>query len=522
VDANQPLGDGMSLRLNAMWTDASVPGRDVVKGRRWGVAPSVAFGVGSPTTLTVSHMHLEQHNVPEYGIPWVPQNSNPQLSAFSNGQPPVDQANYYGLVNRDYENTSTDVATVEIDHRLGDAVTLRNLTRYGRNDRDSVITTPRFASVETSTAITRQLQSRDMVDTILTNQTSAVARLGEGVVRHAISAGLEFAQETSENFARSGPTAVPADLFDPNPFDPYDGPIVRTGASTDGVADSVAAYAFDTVSIGRHVDVSGGARWDRFDVGTGSVAVGGVMTPFDRTDHFLSWRAGAVYKPRSEGSIYAGYATSANPSAEGLALSAATVTLDPEHSRSVEIGTKWDLGRGRLSATAAVFRTEKTNARTPGINPGDPPTVLAGEQVVHGTEFGVSGRLTRAWTMFGGYAFMDSTIAASNTPAETDNALALTPKHTLSLWSTYELPWHMSLGGGAQYMDAVFRNATNTARVPSYWLFNTLASYRVNQHMTLRLNAQNLFDERYVDRVGGGHYIPGPGRQLVFGSDFHF
>jgi len=43
VDANQPLGDGMSLRLNAMWTDASVPGRDVVKGRRWGVAPSVAL-----------------------------------------------------------------------------------------------------------------------------------------------------------------------------------------------------------------------------------------------------------------------------------------------------------------------------------------------------------------------------------------------------------------------------------------------------------------------------------------------
>jgi catecholate siderophore receptor len=117
---------------------------------------------------------------------------------------------------------------------------------------------------------------------------------------------------------------------------------------------------------------------------------------------------------------------------------------------------------------------------------------------------------------------MDSTIEASNTVAEVDNALALTPKHTLSVWTTYDLPRGVSLGGGVQYMDAVFRNATNTTRVPSYWLANALASYRVNELMTLRLNGQNLFDERYVDRVGGGHYIPGAGRQVMFTSDFHF
>ena len=157
-----------------------------------------------------------------------------------------------------------------------------------------------------------------------------------------------------------------------------------------------------------------------------------------------------------------------------------------------------------------MFRTEKTNARTPGVNPGDPPTVLAGEQRVSGVELGASGRLTERWTVFGGYAFMDSEIAASNTPAEIDNALALTPEHTFSLWTTFELPWDVSLGGGAQYMDAVFRNATNTAVVPSYWLINALASYEVNQHLTLRLNAeQPRPTSSYVDRVGGGHYIPG-------------
>ena len=126
-----------------------------------------------------------------------------------------------------------------------------------------------------------------------------------------------------------------------------------------------------------------------------------------------------------------------------------------------------------------------------------------------GVELSASGRLSERWTAYGAYAFMHSDIAASNTLAEIDNALALTPEHTLSLWTTFELPWNVSIGGGAQYMDAVFRNATNTAVVPSYWLINGLGSYEVTSHLTLRLNANNLANAVYVDRIGGGHYIPG-------------
>ena len=522
ADINQPIAESTSLRINAMWTDTGVPGRDTVKSERWAVAPSLAFGVGKPTTVTLSHLHLEQDNIPEYGLPWVPDNTNPELSAYAGGQPPVDSENFYGLVARDYEDTVTDVSTAQVDHVVSPMLTLRNLTRFGRNDRDSVITTPRFASVNNSTAITRQLQSRDMVDKIVANQTSVISRFATGTLPHALSTGFEVAHETSENFARTGPTAPQADLFNPDPSQPYAGPIMRSGASTKGMATTVSAYAFDTVKVGSHVDLTGGLRWDRFDANTESVAITGVVTPFERLDNFVSWRAGAVYKPVTEGSFYIGYGTSANPSAEGLALSAATVALEPEQSRTFEVGTKWDVMNARLSATGAVFHTAKTNARTPGVNPGDPPTVLAGEQVVRGVELGLSGRITRQWSVYSGYAFMDSLIAESNTPAEVDNALALTPEHTFNLWTTYELSFGLSIGGGAQYMDAVFRNATNTTQVPSYWLINALASYRVNQFMTLRFNGQNLANEHYVDRIGGGHYIPGPSRQLMFSSDFGF
>ena len=519
ADFNVPLADfavpGTAVRLNAMWNDSDVPNRDHVSSSRWGVAPSLALGAGTSTRATISYYKLKQDNVPEYGLPWVPANTNPELQAYSNSAPPVAQQNFYGLINRDYENTETDLVTVDIAGDLSSSTQLRNLARWGRNVRDSVITAPRFASVNTSTAINRQLQSRDMTDEIVANQTNLTTRVRALGVDHAVTAGIELTSETSVNFARTGPAAPTADLYHPNPFDPYPGPIVRSGAKTDGTARSASGYAFDTVNVGPRVELSGGLRWDRFDVDYTSVAVDGLATSFARTDSMVSGRAGLVFKPRPEGSVYAGYGTSFNPSAEGLSLTAANVNLEPEKTRSLEAGTKWDLLRQQLSMTAAVFRIEKTNARTPGVNPGDPPTVLAGEQHVNGFEVGVSGRVRRWWTTIVNYAFMRSRIERSNTAAEVDQNLALTPEHTLSLWSTFDLPGGIGVGGGAQYMDSVFRNATNTAIVPGYWLVNGTASYAVNSHMTLRFNATNLANEQYVDRIGGGHYIPGPGRQII-------
>jgi outer membrane receptor for monomeric catechols len=65
---------------------------------------------------------------------------NPDLEAYSNGAPPVDQSNFYGLTTRDYEKTDTDLVTAEVEHDLSKGTSLRNLTRWGQNVRDSVIT----------------------------------------------------------------------------------------------------------------------------------------------------------------------------------------------------------------------------------------------------------------------------------------------------------------------------------------------------------------------------------------------
>ena len=291
---------------------------------------------------------------------------------------------------------------------------------------------------------------------------------------------------------------------------------------TDGAADTAAAYLFDTIEMGSRFEVTGGVRFDRFALDYVSRAATGAETAFERVDEMVSWRAGAVYKPRPSGSIYAGVGTSLNPSTEGLSLNARTAEVDPERSRSYEIGTKWDLFGGRLALNAAGFRTDKTNARTPGINAGDPPTVLEGEHRVSGVEAGVSGTITPRWQLFGGYTFMTSRIVASNDDREIGNAFGNTPDHSVSLWTRYALSQDLDIAGGVQYVGDRFSNNRADRVAPGYRVFDAMAAYRVSSHLTLRVNALNLANERYIDRVGGGHFIPGPGRSVLLTADIGF
>ena len=174
--------------------------------------------------MLLSYSHLQQENVPDYGIPWVGANTGP-LADYSGMRPPVDQDNFYGLLARDYEDTRTEVATAQVEHDLTPTLTLRNHARYGRTYRDSVITSPRFADVNSPTeytCINRNLQSRDMTDTILSNKTSLSARSKTGGLSHAVMAGIELARDfprtsSVRSQARRWPTVAP------DPHDPYTG-----------------------------------------------------------------------------------------------------------------------------------------------------------------------------------------------------------------------------------------------------------------------------------------------------------
>jgi catecholate siderophore receptor len=522
LDVNQPVGDAVAFRLNAVWNDADTPGRDAVTSQRWGIAPSLAFGIGTPTRVTVDYAHLDQDNLPDYGIPWVP-NTNVPLRAYGDQPPPVDFGNFYGLTSRDYEDTKTDIATGRVEHDFG-SLSLRSILRAGATKRDSLITSPRFES-DTSTAIRRtDWKSRDQSDGIVASQTDLTSRFRTGSIGHALVTGVEIAGETSENWNRveQGGPQPSTDLFSPDFASPYASHLVRDGAVVDAIAHSAAAFAFDTLQLTPKLELTGGLRWDRFSLDYRTVNAAGQESTLERTDDMVSWRGGAVYKPLPNGSVYVGLGTSLNPSTEGLSLAASTAALDPEKSRSVEAGTKWDLLGGRLGLTGAVFNTTKTNARTPGVNPGDPPIVLQGEHTVSGVEFGLSGNVTDRWQMFGGYTLMDSEITRSNNAAEVGKEFGNTPNHSLSLWTSYRLPSGVELGGGAQHVGDRFNSNTGTRTAPSYWVIDAMAAYRVSEQLTMRVNGLNVGNKRYIDRVGGGHFVPGPGRSVTLTADIGF
>lgn len=527
LDVNQKVAgrDDTAVRVAAMWHSQDVSNRDAVEADRWGVAPSIAFGLNGPTRVDLGFFHLSQDNVPDYGIPWVTATHN-TLAGYRNQPPPVDYDNFYGLRGRDYERTKTDIGTAIVKHDVNEKVTLRSILRAGQTDRDSVITAPRFVS-DNTTAINRNIQSRDQVDTILANQTDLTVKFNTGGIEHSVVTGVDLNRETSVNFARNGPNATTADLYNPEPNDPYSGHIGRSGSKTEAKAKSQSFYAFDTLKVGEKIELSGGARWDSFGVDFSSVSTTNVVTPLSRTDEAISFRAGAVFKPTAAGSVYAAYGTSFNPSAEGLTLAnTATATngvnTEPEKSRTVEVGTKWELLAKRLLANLAFFRTEKTNARTEDPASSTDIVVLEGRQRVDGMEVGAAGNLTNEWSLFSGYTYLDGKVISSKNASEVGRELANSPRHSFSVWSTYELPWNVDIGAGTQYVDRRFNSTTTPRKAPSYWLADAMAAYRVNQNVTLRLNAYNLFDKEYIDRVGGGHFIPGAGRSAVVTTEVKF
>jgi len=516
VDTNIPLEHfaDAALRVNAMYTDSGVAGRDVVHNSSWGVAPSMTFGIGKPSRFTLSYQHVTQDNIPDYGLPWAAFEANPH----------IDQSNFYGLENYDFEDIDSDLATAIFERDIRSGWVLRNIARWGDNSRNSAITAPRPPN--------RQLQRRTMESEQLANQTSLSGSFTTGTLRHDLAVGLEVGREKTSNYNAAQTTNQPQVTIDhPDPSQSPFGPMPdNIGNPADTNLDLAAFYTFDTIHLGSKWDISAGARFDSVDVDYDLLTrATGVTTHLNRSDEMLSWNAGAVFKPTAHASIYASAGTAFNASVDagsvGPALSdvptsANNINLDPEKTENLEVGGKLELGGGRAIITGALFRTTKTNARTRAAT--TEAFTLDGEQEVQGVEVGVNGKLTDRWSMLAGYSHLKSEFTKSRNAAEVGAQLAFTPENSFNVWTDYRVGDRLSFGGGAQYMDSVFRNAANTAEVPSYWLVNAMASYEMTHSLTLRFNVNNLTDEQYVDRVGGGHYVPGARRSMMLTAEVDF
>jgi len=579
ADLNQSLGDGVwkgaAFRLNLMDQGGGVPGRDIAEKNRWSVAPSLALGLGTPTRMFLSYQHTRENNTPDYGLPsTIIDGSAPPAYEFLYA-PGVDPHNYYGFANFDRERIANDNATVRIEHEFSARLKINNQTRYSATDRWIEATSPSSNATTPQGEVTLSHGIYQTRNTILSNQTNFRADLETGSVSHTITSGLELSRETADNpiwavvpngIANPGylvgiysPDTQPDSLLNYLPH--------QTGSETDTKIDTEALYIFDTAKIGSKWEITGGLRLEHYDIDETSVTAASpaiaataakpatsttpatastaavAAVPFSSLElnakkTVPAWRAGLIYKLMANGSLYGSLSTAERPPGTSgytntlstTAASADNPLLTPQKATNYELGTKWEFFDERLLATAAVFRS--VNSHVPAADPVTGLVDQTSDQTVDGIELNASGKITEKWLVLGGVAFMHSKVSSLISTNAQGLTLPLLPKESGNLWTTYRLPFGLTLGGGMQYMGATKRlQATNapvastfSSSVDSYWVFNVLASYEVTKKITIRLNVNNLFDHEYVASLNNNGYRLNLGapRSYLLSADLKF
>jgi catecholate siderophore receptor len=532
-DFDMPIGPSSAFRVNLMAQRAGVADRDDVLNRRWGFAPTISFGINEPDSVELSYLHQEEDDKPDNGIP------------FLNGSPaPGPRGADYGLLS-DYFKSSVDALTLHARHEFTEDYSVTNTFRAANyrfnNDRnfpnfgDDV---PAPTTPPADIRVGRDAPYSSGIQQIITDQLDFRAHFETGFITHDLTAGFELGRETNDidrynnPFNNNNDWIPPTPLLDPNPGETVPIPLLVKSAQHTA-AHEEAAYFTDTAHIGQYVDLIAGLRYDRFDATftqDNFVYAPGVVpaasSNLGRTDNIPSPRFALVVKPTPDQSYYFSYGTSFDPSAEALSLTAGTAAIGPVKAENYEVGAKLDWLDGKLSTTAALFRTEVSNAQ---INDPEHPGViiLAGNQRVDGVELNATGHITQDWEILAGFTYLDPRTVFNPTPGVTGRLLINSARAAANLWTEYYIDDHWEVGTGGNFLGRRYADLANTATIPSYWVWNGMVEYKVNDNYSLQMNITNILDRVYYDNAyytseSENHIIPGAGRTFTFTAKANF
>lgn len=562
LDLNQPLSNTAAARLNVLYEDGGVAGREIASRNTFGFAPSLALGLGTDTRFTIAGQFVAQNDRPDWGVPVALVsgmiNYDPTLLSGANRDDLRDT--YYGL-NSDFDETQSSVLRARFERTLSPNLEFSSQLRWSFTDREAAYTLPSGYAAATD-LVTTQRYAYARENESLSWLSNLSAQFATGGLQHNAAVGVEYSREQANARAfavETNPGGATQPINNPNPD--RAGPF--TGAPTELSevrVNTLAIYAYDTVQLSSQWELTGGLRLESYDVEIDSATVGGVSTGADGhniSETTLAGRLGLVYHPTENGSIYAAVGVAPQPAAAflsssdisrggdnafpGYSAGMNSEGADVQQSINYELGAKWELFDERLLATVALFRTERQNVAITGrsgLTTADPITLQGyGEQIVQGVELGLSGDITPEWSIFAGALFMDSErqqsatldlyrcraqpgdyglaatnvgIAACNAALHgtNGNALAFTPEVSANFWTTYEFPFGLTVGGGVRYVGESFVGRPDDAEriirnssanmLPDYWVANAVVSYDVSDQVTVRLNVDNITDEFYA------------------------
>ncbi len=567
VDVNKAINPVLDVRVNGLYQAADVAGRDYTTDNRNGVAGAFTFKPLSNLTVQGDYTHTYLNGLPDFGIPYDLQKERPVTEGI------VPRDTYYGIVNRDFSKTTQNLGTLNTEYKVNDWLTLENKARQGFSILNYVGTIPENPTNTAATPNVAQTaaffsgftqlnaQSRFETSAVYADQPQLTAKFDTGPIKNTLVFGSEFSHErvsinsyaglTSELFSASDLSAGGLHASSGAPIvSIYDPTNYLAGLGTPTLnnnpqiykIDTKAVYLMDTMNWNDRLLFNWGVRYDDYGItsqNNTSLAAA--------NDGIVSYNFGLVWKPIPIGSIYAAYATAAEPVGDELDASSssygglapsqpASQILGPQRSEAVEVGTKWELFDRHLLATFAAFQTDVQNAResTPAGLPGyTQNTVVGGASYrVQGLDWEVAGKITDKWSVLGGVVLMKSDVTHSIVPTNDGLQLANIAHQSFNLLTKYEItPW-LEIGGQAVWRSQVYGGSLlvanggvpygqlpNPTVLPSFWRFDAFLEEKIGPYLTAKLYVANIFNRTYYDALyqSGAPFIQiAPGRSASF------
>lgn len=502
-DFDQPLGQKLALRINGVYENSG-SFRRFVKLERYGINPTFSFTPSTNTRVALSYEHFHDGRRADRGIP-----------SFQGSPADVPLDTYFGNPDDSHVRASVNRLSGTVQHQRGHlAITSRTmLGDYDRGYQNYVPGAVDAArTLVTLTAYNNATKRRNLF-----NQTDFNYVVSTGKVKHNLLGGTEVGRQLTDNLRNTGffnnvSTSIQV---------PYDNPLTAlpvnfrqsaTDANNHVRTNLMAVSAQDQIGLTRRVQLLAGLRFDYFDLHFHNNRNGENLS---RTDRLVSPRLGIVVKPLMPLSLYGSYSVSYLPSSgdQFSSLTSITQQVKPEQFTNYEIGAKWDV-RSNLTLTTAAYRQDRTNTRA--TDPNDPARILqTGSQRTNGFEAGLSGNLTRSWSITGGYASQDAFITSATTAARAGAQVALVPRHTFSMWNKYQVVKRLAVGVGVIHRADVFAAIDNTVTLPAYTRIDAAVYFPLSERWKLQGNIENILNRIYYLNADGNNNIsPGSPRAM--------
>lgn len=187
-------------------------------------------------------------------------------------------------------------------------------------------------------------------------------------------------------------------------------------------------------------------------------------------------------------------------------------TLDPLTGTNYELGIKGEYFDGALNSSLAIFRIKQRNrAMRDEANCPSSGSIscsrAAGEVQSDGVDLQLTGALTTNWQIAFGYTYVQAeytkdTIASNiGQRINTDE-----PQHLLKIYTNYQLPApydKVNLGAALYGQSKMYRSESGYYTTQDkYATVDLSGGYKFNEHLSLQLNLNNLFDKKYYNELG--------------------